>query len=62
MFKFDMIVDDSFCRLNEPMIVHESVSVNGFFENGLKARSNPKMATGKEQSHNSDDSDAESGK
>ena len=44
-FKFDMIVDDSCCRLNEPMLVHDSFSVSGFSENGLKARSNPKMAT-----------------
>ena len=43
--KFDMIVDDSFCRLNEPMIVHDSFSASGFSVNGLKPRSNPKMAT-----------------
>ena len=30
MFKFDMIVDDSFCRLNERMIVSDSFSVSSF--------------------------------
>ena len=63
MFKFDMIVDDSFYRLNERMIVHDSFSASGLVKNGLK----PKMATAvlsseEEQSHNSDYSDAESEK
>ena len=63
MFKFDMIVDDSFCRLNKPMIVHDSFSASGLVKNGHK----PKMAidvlsSEEEQSHNPDYSDAESEK
>ena len=36
--KFDVIVDDSFCRLNERMIMNESFSLNSFSKNGLKPK------------------------
>ena len=36
MCKFNMIVDDSFYRLNERMIVYDSFSANGLVKNGLK--------------------------
>ena len=37
MFKFDMIVHDSFFRLTERMIVHDSFSVSGGNQGGLNA-------------------------
>ena len=37
VFKFHMIVDDSFLRLIGRMIVHDSFSVSGFAQNGLNA-------------------------
>ena len=37
MFKFDMIVHDSFFRLIERMIVHDSFSVSGGNQGGLNA-------------------------
>ena len=37
MFKFDMIVYDSFFRLTERMIVHDSFSVSGGNQGGLNA-------------------------
>ena len=68
MFKFDMIVHDSFFRLTERMIVHDSFSVSGGNQGGLNAI----MATAlpssceEQQSNNldeySDDSDTESEK
>ena len=36
MFKFDMIVDDSFCCLNEWVIVKDSSSVSSFAKNRFK--------------------------
>ena len=36
MFKFDMIVDDSFCFLNEWVIVKDSSSVSSFAKNRFK--------------------------
>ena len=36
MFKFDMIVDDSFCCLNEWEIVKDSSSVSSFAKNRFK--------------------------
>lgn len=40
MFKLDMIADDSFCHLNELMIVHDSFSVmqHNFAKNRLKLK------------------------
>ena len=35
-FKFEMIVDDSFFRLSEQIIVNKSFSVSSFTKNGLK--------------------------
>ena len=37
MFKFDMIVHDSFFRLTKRMIVHDSFSVSGGNQGGLNA-------------------------
>ena len=37
MFKFYMIVHDSFFRLTERMIVHDSFSVSGGAQGGLNA-------------------------
>ena len=42
MFKFYRIVDDSFCRLNERMIVNDSISVRSF----AKKRTQIEMASG----------------
>ena len=43
--------------------MHNSFWASGFAENGFKPRSNPQMATVREeQSRNSDDSEAESDK
>ena len=33
-----MRVDDSFCRLNVRIIVHDSYSFSGFAKNGLKPK------------------------
>ena len=64
MFKFDMIVHDSFFRLTERMIVHDSFSVSGGNQGGLNAIL---PSSCEEQQNNnldeySDDSDAESEK
>ena len=62
MLKFDMIVDDNFCRLNERMIVHVFRPA-GFVKNRLKSFSNRKwLPSEEEESHNSDYSDAKSEK
>ena len=63
MFKFDMIVDDSFCRLNERMIVHDSFLASGFCQKQAQILFKSKMAIvrGRFYSH-SDYSDAESEK
>ena len=42
IFKFNMIVDDSFYRLKEQMIVHDSFSASGLVKDRLKPRSNLK--------------------
>ena len=36
MFKFEMKVDDSFCRLSEQIILNNSFSISSFAKNGLK--------------------------
>ena len=38
MFKLDMMIDDGFCRLNEDMILNDSLSVSSFAENGRKLK------------------------
>ena len=71
MFKFDMIVHDSFFRLIERMIVHDSFSVSGGNQGGLSAIwlphcHRPESSCEERQSNNldeySDDCDAESEK
>ena len=37
-FEFDMILDDSFCRLNERMIVGDNFSVSSLANNGFKPK------------------------
>ena len=59
MFKFDMIVHDSFFRLTERMIVHDSFSVSGGNQGGLNAIWLPQNNNLDEYS---DDSEAESEK
>ena len=43
MFKFGMMVDDSFCRLNQQMTVNDSFSASSFAKNGPETE----MANGK---------------
>ena len=67
MFKFDMIVHDSFFRLTERMIVHDSFSVSGGNQGGLNAMATALPSSCEEQQSNnlneySDNSDAESEK
>lgn len=38
MFKFHIIVDDSFCHLNEQMIVNDSFPVRSIAKKGLKLK------------------------
>lgn len=45
MFKFDVMFDDSFCRLNDLMVGHDSFSASVFVKNRLKSSLKPKMAT-----------------
>ena len=67
MFKFDMIVHDSFVRLTERMIVHDSFSVSGGNHGGLNAMATALPSSCEEQQSNNldeylDNSDAESEK
>ena len=38
MFNFEIILDDSYCRLNERMIVSKNFSGSSFAKNGLKPK------------------------
>ena len=68
MFKFDMIVHDSFFRLTERMIVHDSFLVSGGNQGGLNAMATALPSSFEEQQSNNLDeysdnnSDAESEK
>ena len=52
MFKFDMIVHDSFFRLTERMIVHDSFSVSGGNQGGLNAMATALPSSCEEQQSN----------
>ena len=45
MFKFDVMFGDSFCRLDDLMMGHDSFSASVFVKNRLKSSLKPKMAT-----------------